>query len=234
MKVMTTPIQTCDPTLWTGRYGRVMGDSAVFHLRYTRGRLWPVVLWETDSETVTCCAEDSMTARELVATVARAKRHGGGDGGGSFLINEYGKIIVPASDGDGRRFLAGRINGPLLFDNPLLPGTSIDFGDAGKCRNGDPWNLPYVGVPYHLHRNGRIYFYQYDDEGGHSVHPPKQDPDLIRAIRRLRPYGPVRILVTPGGLVLTKVPSGAQTLSEESWLPVFVGRINFNFWFEEE
>jgi hypothetical protein len=227
MNVMTTAVQACEPTLWTGRYGRVMGDSAVFHLRYARGRLWPVVIWETDSEIVTCHAADSMAARELVATVARAKRHAGGDGGGSFLINEYGKIIVPASDGDGRRFLAGRINVPLLFDNPLLSGTSIDLGDAGNCRNGDSWNLPYVGVPYHLHRNGRIYFYQYDDQGGHSVHPPKQDLELIRAIRHLRPYGPVRILVTPGGLVLTKISSGMQTSPEESWQPVFVGISTF-------
>jgi hypothetical protein len=234
MNVTTTAFQACEPILWTGRYGRVMGDSAVFHLRYTNGRLWPVLIWETDSGIVTCRAMDSVATRELVAAVARAKRHAGGDGGGSFLINEYGKILVPASDGDGRRFLAGRINVPLLFDNPLVPEMPIDLGAEGNWENGDSWNLPYVGIPYHLHRNGRIYFYQYDEQGGRSIHPPKQDLALIRAIRNLRPHGPVRILVTPGGLVLTKLPSGASPLPEESWQPVFVGRVNFNLWFEEE
>jgi hypothetical protein len=233
MNVMTTAFRACEPTVWTGRYGRV-GDSAVFHLRYTDGRLWPVVIWETTSKIVTCCAVDSGTTRELVATVARAKRHAGGDGGGSFLINEYGKIIVPAGDGVGLRFLAGRIDVPVLFDNRLVPGTTIDLGDEGDCQNGDSWNLPYVGMPYHLHRNGGIYFFQYDDQGGRSIHPPKQDLELIRAIRNVRPYGPVRILVTPGGLVLTKIPSGTHAFPEESWQPVFVGKINFNAWFEEE
>jgi len=234
MKVITTAFQACEPTLWTGRYARIMGDSAVFHLRYTNGRLWPVLIWETNSEIVTCRAMDSVTTRELVAAVACAKRHAGGDGGGSFLINEYGKILVPASDGDGRRFLAGRIGVPLLFDNPMMPGTPIDLGDEGDCEIGDSWNLPYVGIPYHLHRNGRIYFYQYDEHGGRSIHPPQQDVELIQAIRNLRPYGPVRVLVTPGGLVLTKIPSGTHALREESWQTVFVGRVNFNLWFEEE
>ena len=141
---------------------------------------------------------------------------------------------MPGSDGNGRRFLAGRVNVPLLFDNPLVPETPIDLGDEGDCDNGDPWNLPYVGIPYHLHRNGRIYFYQYDDQGGRSVHPPRQDLELIRAIRHLRPYGPVRMLVTHCVLVLTKIPTGTLASPDEKWRPVFVGKVNFNFWFEEE
>jgi hypothetical protein len=234
MNVRAAAFQACEPTLWTGRYGRVMGDSAVFHLRYTNGHLWPVLIWETDSEIMTCRAMDGVATRELVAAVARAKRHSGGDGGGSFLINEYGKILVPASDGGGRRFLAGRMNVPLLFENPVAPEKPIDLGDQSEYENGDSWNLPYVGIPYHLHRNGRIYFYQYDEQGGRSIHPPNQDLELIRRVRNLRPYGPVRILVTPGGLVLTKVPSGTRALSEENWQPVFVGRVNFKLWFDEE
>lgn len=234
MNVTTNAFQACHPILWTGRYGRVMGDSAVFHLRYMNGRLWPVLIWETDLGIVTCRAMDSFATGELVAAVALAKRHSGGDGGGSFLINEYGKVLVPASDGDGRRFLAGRINVPLQFENPLVPEAPIDLGDDGNLGNGDTWNWPYIGIPYHLHRNGRIYFYQYDEQGGRSIYPPRQDRELIRAIRNLRPYGPVRILVTPGGLVLTKSPSGTRALPEECWRPVFVGRVNFNLWFEEE
>ena len=63
MNVITAAFHACEPTLWTGRYGRVMGDSAVFHLRYTNGRLWPVLLWEADSEVITCRAIDSVVAR---------------------------------------------------------------------------------------------------------------------------------------------------------------------------
>jgi len=212
----------------------VMGDAAVFHLRYVGGRLWPVLIWETESGTATCRALDSGATRELAAAVERAKRHAGGEGGGSFLINEFGKVLVPASDGDGRRFLAGRLNGRLHFENPFSPQKPIDLGDPKGLKHGDVWNLPYVGIPYHLHRNGRLYFFQYDAQGGRSAYPSQQDFELITAIRNLRPYGAVRILVTSGGLVLTKVPDARNAIPEARWRTVFVGRVNFNRWFEEE
>ena len=47
MNVFTTQFHACEPMPWKGRYGRVMGDRAVFHLRRIDGRLWPVLLWET-------------------------------------------------------------------------------------------------------------------------------------------------------------------------------------------
>jgi hypothetical protein len=234
MNVVTTQFHACQPKLWNGRYGRVMGDGAVFHLRHTDGHLWPVLIWETDAGVATCRAIDCAATVGLVDAVAQAKRQVGGEGGGSFLINEYGKVLVPASDGGGRRFLAGCLNGRLLFENPFVPEEPIDLGDDETLQNGDPWKLPYIGIPYHLHRGGRIYFYQHDERGGRSIYPPQQDFELIHAIRKLRPYGPVRIVVTPGGLVLTKVPPGIRTQSEDSWQPVFVGSINPNSWFEEE
>jgi len=211
-----------------------MGDCAVFHLRYTKGRLWPVLIWETDDGIATCRAIDCVATIDLVDAVARAKRSAGGEGGGSFLINEYGKVLVPASDGDGRRFLAGRLEGTLLFENPFLPEEPIDLGLHEPLENGDPWKLPYIGIPYHLHRRGNIYFYQNDESGGRSIFPPQQDSQLIRAIRNVRPYGPVRFLVNPAGLVLTKIPSNIHRRSEDHWEPVFVGSINPNLWFKEE
>ena len=234
MPVLTTQFHACRPTPWHGRYGRVMGDSGVFHLRYTDGRLWPVVLWETEEGAATCRAIECAAALGLVEAVAQIKRSRGGEGGGSFLINEHGKVLVPASDGGGQRFLAGRLDGRLLFENPFRPAEPIDLRDDTRLENGDPWKLPYVGIPYHLHRGGRIYFYQQDESGGRSIYPRQQDFELIHAIRKLRPYGPVRILVTPGGLVLTKLPPDGRTLSEDRWEPVFVGAINPMVWFEEE
>lgn len=234
MNVFTTQFHACEPMPWKGRYGRVMGDSAVFHLRRIDGCLWPVLLWESDAGLASCRAIDCPATGELVNAVARAKRHAGGEGGGSFLIDEYGKVLVPASDGDGRRFLAGRLNGRLLFENPFLPDKPIDLGDDEILENGDAWKLPYIGIPYHLHRSDRIYFYQQDEVGGRSIYPPQQDFELIYAVRKLRPYGPVRILVTPGGLVLTKLPPDSRTVSEGRWKPVFVGAINPKIWFEEE
>lgn len=234
MNVVTTQFRASNPVPWNGRYGRVMGDGAVFHLRYAGGRLWPVLLWKTDEGVATCRAINCAASAKLAEAVARAKRQAGGEGGGSFLINEYGQVLVPATEGGGRRFLVGRLNGMILFENPFVPGGVIDLGDAELLENGDPWKLPYVGIPYHLHRRGDIYFYQQDESGGRVVYPPRQDYELIRAIRDVRPYGPVRILVNPAGLVLTKVPSGAHPQSEDDWQPVFVGSINPSLWFDEE
>lgn len=234
MNIVTTQFRACPTMPWNGRYGRVMDDSAVFYLRDAEGRLWPVLLWETEAGLASCRAIDCDATVALVDAVARAKRHAGGNGGGSFLIDEYGKVLVPASDGGGRRFLAGRIKGRLLFENPFLPKEPIDLANNKTLGNNDPWRLPYIGIPYHLNRGGRIYFYQHDENGGRSIYPPQQDLELIRAIRNVRPYGPVRIVVTPGGLVLTKVPSGIRARSQDRWRAVFVGTINPNLWFEEE
>lgn len=234
MNVVATQFRARHPMPWEGRYGRVIGDTTVFHLRHVGERLWPVLLWKTDEGVATCRAVECSAAVKLAEAVARAKRQAGGDGGGSFLINEYGQVLVPATEGGGRRFLVGRLDGTLLFENPLAPGETIDLGDAELLKSGDPWGLPYVGVPYHLHRRGNIYFYRHDESGGRVVSPPRQDYGLIRAIRNVRPYGPVCILVNPAGLVLTKVPSGAYPQSEDDWQSVFVGSINPNLWFEEE
>src|SRR5688572_7591282 len=111
MSVVTTQFQTWPLMPWNGRYARVIGDTSVFHLRHTGGRLWPVLDWETDAGIATCRAVECAAAGELVSAVAKAKRHFGGSGAGSFLINEFGKVLVPASDGAGQRLLAGRLNG---------------------------------------------------------------------------------------------------------------------------
>lgn len=233
MNAIEAEFEECQITPWKGRYARVMGEATVFHLRRTNRGRWPMLVWETDGGRVQCPAIDCPAARRLVGAIAGAKKYAGGEGGGSFVIDEYGRIIVPASDGGGQRFLVGRLNGRLVFENPLSPEEPIDLGDDGGLKLGDIWKGPYVGIPYHLHRTSQIYFYQQDEEGGRSIYPPQQDFELIRAIRNLRPFGAVRIVVTPGGLVLTKVSSGMWQ-SEDQWKPVFVRAINFNFWFEEE
>jgi len=82
MSGVTARFHTCQPMPWHGRYGRVMGDSGVFHLRYTGGHLWPVLIWETDAGAATCRAIDCAAAVGLVDSVARIKRCFGGGGGG--------------------------------------------------------------------------------------------------------------------------------------------------------
>src|SRR5262245_34503150 len=134
----------CRPKEWTGRYARIPGDCRVFHVKEVNGRPWPVILWETADGRATCKAVRCDAAAELAESVARAKRHAGGNGGGAFVINEFGQVLVPASDGRGERYLAGRLDGRLLFENPFCPDQPIDLGDDRHLQPGDPWKLPYL------------------------------------------------------------------------------------------
>ena len=234
MTTAETMFVPCEPRFWNGRYDRVPGDSAVFHLRYHDGRLRPVIVWPCDDKVATCPAVECAAADELAMAVAEAKRFAGGTGGGSFLINEFGQVLVPSSDGDGIRLLAGCLSGSLLFENPFAPEEPIDLFNERNFRNGDRWTLPYVGMLYNLHLRGYIYYYHQDEHGGRSAYPPRQDEQLVQALRRVRTSGPIRFLVTYGGLVLTKVLSDTGWEPEQTWQPIFVGAINRELWFEKE
>jgi hypothetical protein len=224
----------CSPSPWTGRYARIPGDRSVFHLQTNGGRWCPVILWRWEDGLGTCVAIDLPAVRQLTDAVAAAKQQLGGTGGGTFQINEFGQVLVPASDTSGRRLLVGELNGSILFKDPFQDDMIIDLGDVRGLRCGDSWPKPYVGCWYNLNRRSQIYFYRTDGEGAVSEYPPAQDADLIRALRAVRRTGPVRFIVNPYGVVLTKRPPHGRWQAEEEWEPVFVGRINLNRWFKKE
>lgn len=234
MSIQTSVFQSIKATEWRGRYARIPGDNTVFHLISINGRMWPTILWDTDDGIGTCAACECSAAAELAQAVEAAKRKLGGTGGGSFVINEFGQVLVPASDGSYRILLAGELKGRLLFENPFDEDAPIDLGDSSYLQPGDPWKLPYVGFPFNLNRSSKIYFYHMDDEGGQSVYPRQQDRSLVQSFRALRRTGAVRFIVNPFGMVLTKCPVQNERSPEEEWQPFYVGRINVNMWFEKE
>jgi hypothetical protein len=191
---------------WKGRYARIPGDTA-FHVE---------------------------GINSLIKSVVSAKRKMGGRGGGSFQINEFGQVIVPASDGSGRRLFVGEIKGPILFENPLENNCFLDLSKVYGLKKGDTWTLPYVGIPYNLNKRSKIYFYRNYEEGGKSEYPVRQDQQLIGALREIRRYGGIRFIVNPFGIVLTKKPPEGKWEMDEKWTPVYVGRINYNSWFQKE
>jgi hypothetical protein len=225
---------TCRARSWEGRYARIPGDRTVFHIQTSSGRLCPVILWHREDGVGTCAAVDAPAVRQLTQAVTAAKQQLGGGGGGSFQINEFGQVLVPASDGSGRRLLVGELNGSLIFQDPFDDNGLIDLSDTSGLRCGDPWPKPYVGFPYNLSKRSQIYFYRMDDEGGGSVYPGTQDTDLVRALRSVRRFGAARFVVNHAGVVLTKRPPDGGWSAEEQWEPVYVGRINLNCWFAKE
>jgi len=219
---------------WKGRYARIPGDRSVFHIQTFGGRWCPVVLWHRADGVGTCVAIDGPGVRQLTDAITAAKRQLGGTGGGSFQINEFGQVLVPAGDAIGRRLVVGEVSGPLLFKDPFADDRVIDLSDTAGLRCGDPWPKPYVGFPYNLNKRSQIYFYRMDAEGGGSVYPRAQDTDLVNALRMIRRFGAARFVVNHAGVVLTKRPPDGRTSAEEKWEPVFVGRIKPKCWFDKE
>lgn len=227
---------SCSPRTWSGRYSRVVGGT-VWKVRNTDRGLWPLVEWSRDDTTLDCLAAQESAAKQLANAVVEGKRWLGGSGTGSFLINEFGQVIVPSSDGDGRRAIVGELEGELLLENPLSESSKdrwISLFEVDDLSPGDAWPWPYLGAQYNLNKWTKIYYYNQNDSGGTSEYPPIQDEDLIRALRTIRRSGPVRFVVTQHGIVLTKRPAGAAWQPEEGWEQVFVGRINRNKWFRKE
>lgn len=206
----------------------------MFHIQIVDGRWSPVILWQRDDGIGRCEALDSPAVRRLTDAVMSAKRQLGGTGGGSFQINEFGQVVVPASDNSGRRVLVGEITGSLIFKDPFEDDSLIDLGDVKGMSCGDRWSKPYVGCPYNLSGRSRIYFYRMNDEGGSSEYPRTQDEELIRALRTVRRSGAARFIVNHHGIVLTKRPPNSGWQAEEQWEAVFVGRINPKRWFDKE
>lgn len=222
------------PRVWTGRYARIPGDTPVFHLKTIQGSLTPVVYLCQDDERATCHACNSKTVQKLSVSVSSAKQLLSGHSGGSFQINEFGQVLVPAS-GTYKRMLVGEVSGELRFHNPFEEGETFSLNDDDGLKTGDEWPGPYVGMPYNLNGRSRIYYWLQGAEDGRSVYPPCQDHELIRRIRAIRRSGAVKFIVNYCGIVLTKIPPpGEWTGDEEMWTPVYVGRINYAMWFQKE
>jgi hypothetical protein len=224
----------CRPKAWDGRYARIPGDRSVFHIQTHGGRLYPVIFWHREDGVGTCAAIDSPGVRQLTEAVTAAKRQLGGTGGGSFQINEFGQVLVPASDNSGRRLLIGEVSEAICFQDPFTDNGLVDLSDVGTLRCGDPWPKPYVGIPHNLSGRSKIYFYRMNQDGGASDYPRTQDEELIRALRTIRRSGAARFIVNPAGVVLTKRPPESGWSAEEQWEAVFVGRINLSRWFDKE
>ncbi|MBC7363220.1 MAG: hypothetical protein H5U07_01595 [Candidatus Aminicenantes bacterium] len=179
----------------------------------------------------------------MAEAINEAKRILGSYGGGVFSINEYGQVIVPSVDGDGRRILVGEIEGPILLHNPFSESKNdkwINIADDSGLKCGDRWPFPYLGVVYRLSKNNQIYYTEETEDEIRAVFASVTDEQLVKKLRSIRPYGPVRFLVNPYGIVLTKKAPrlhriyGYTFYEDRNWEPTYVGRINYNKWFPKE
>jgi hypothetical protein len=214
---------------WVGRYCRIPGDLSVFKVVFTGGRYVIQAFIETVEGRVTFETAQTQGTEQLISAINAVKWRYNHQPGGSFVVNEYGQVLVPTRAG--KRFCVGKITGVMLLRN-VDTQEIVDLSDDAGLRPGDPWDLPYVGLAYRLSCRSQIYYW--DKTNGRSIKPHTQDWDLIHQLRTVRRYGAVRFLVNPYGLVLTKIPKGAFDPDGDQWQPVYVGRIDYDKWFMEE
>ena len=219
-----------DTIPYARRYSRIPGDTTVFHVVDAhRDPAVEVRWWEGDDLLHARLCPNTETHR-LANAVVEAKASLGGTGGGGFLIDEFGRVIVPSPNGEGRRVLCGIWEGPLVFEHP--DGYEWDAFDDSGLTAGDRWDGPYVGSAYNLSNASEIYWWDRSEETKEL--PKAQDHELVRRIRSVRRRGAVRFIAAPGGIVLTKVPDDSgewDPEAEEDWVPVYVGRIDPARWF---
>jgi hypothetical protein len=222
----------CRPKKWAGRYARIPGKTSVFHVRHCDRAWQTVVEWRDGYDTATCTMVSGAAARALATAVCAAKQRAGAGSGGAFQVNEFGQVLVPVSDEAECCVLVGEWHGPLRFENPFEVGRTFDLSSAAGLSAGDPWPMPYVGIPHKLCADGGIAFARL---GTLALRPPRQDPQLIYALTRVRGSGGCRFIVTAGGIVLTKAqPPRRSWTSDDGARPVYVGRVDFTRWFAKE
>jgi len=125
----------------------VPGETTAFHLRFIKGNWWPVVEWRIGDETASCAMVDEGHVAVLVGAVNAGKSNLGAPSGGAFLIDEYGRVLVPASDRDRLHVtVVAECTGPLRFHDVFSAGEPFDLYDDRGLRCGDPWNRPCVGL----------------------------------------------------------------------------------------
>ena len=224
-----TPIA---PRRWLGRYARIPGDGTAFHVRLIVGRWWPTVDWTVGYETAQCPMVDVDGAADLADAVNRGKRFLRGSAGGTFLVNEYGQVLVPSQSGDGNVAMVGECAGSMTFQDLLMGRGLCDLTDDQGLMSGAKWELPYIGIVHQLSQRNEIYFWHQGRAGSWKVTPRAQDGALVNALRGIRPHGAVRFIATFGGLILTKVPIGGW--KSPRWEPRFVGRVDYKRWFPKE
>ena len=95
----------------------------------------------------------------LVEMVNRIKKEVNATPGGTFYLNEYRQVIVPAGD-PSTYFYAGDYEKDLIFDfeGKKLCGLPVDL-KGNELKPGDTWVGPHAGIPYTLKAGAKDIYY---------------------------------------------------------------------------
>lgn len=215
------PLNIFDPIRnWNGFYCRPVGREPGFTVT-ARNEIRIVANTGNDRNLLLAdmAAPDVM---KLALAINLCKLACGGHAGGSFVINEFGIVIVPCSTAGLK--VVGRWNGPLPFRDENGRDCCLDK----EMTPGDPWPYPYLGMRYRLSSGNRIYRILYDGDDEHLEYLPCRYRRLIDNLRAIRPYGTMTFLVNPFGAVLAKKKEDDPEDSAR-----YAGKLDYEHWFPD-
>lgn len=169
---------------------------------------------------------------ELVKMVNQVKLDAGQAPNGSFYINEYKQVIVPAV-GSSDYWLAGKYEQALRFEfeGKIISGEPVDL-EGNPLSPGDTWVGPHPGIPYILAAGGNdIKFHmQIRPNVEKEVKLSKAiGPDAAKAvagaIRAIRGFTGGRFYVNEFGSMFTPIQEGWETNY------IYVGQLDLGKWF---
>lgn len=219
-----TPLTPARP--WVGRYSRIPGKEPAFHVSAT-GVITAQWTDHVEDELLTAKIQDSAAATAMVKALNETKSAHTEKPGGSFLINEYGQVICPVA-GSRDRYLVGDLQGVPLFVHPVNGGI-LSLAPPKTTSAGAVWRGPYIGMKFNLSHDDRIYFNHETEDTKTKIWLKAANPELIRALRKVRPGGGISFVVNLHGAVFTKVENNLG-----NWIPVFVAYINLSNWYPRE
>jgi hypothetical protein len=209
-----------NPTEYKGYYNKIEGSTTTFHVNRDN-RVY--IKWNDNSLGYTLESDlKSKISIELGDRINSIKESMTGNPGGSFVINEFGRIISPIRNSN-KRFLIGTLDGIPKFHHPYTDKLFTLENDE-NLKLGDEWNKPYVGVIYNLHNENGIYRAYVTQDTKKFIYLKTKYLELENNLRALRYSGPVRFIVNLHGIVLTKVNDK----------PVYVMKIDYIKWFEDD
>ncbi len=169
---------------------------------------------------------------ELVNMVNQVKLETGSAPFGSFYINEYKQVVVPAT-GASDYFLAGRYETPLRFgfEGKTISGEPVDL-DGQPLSPGDTWVGPHPGIPYVLCAGGNDIKFtmsprpnvQKDVKLSKTIGKEKAQA-VARKLQAIKGYLGGRFYVNEFGAIFAPMSEGWDVNY------VYVGQLDLDNWF---
>lgn len=169
---------------------------------------------------------------ELAQMVNHVKVKASGKPNGSFYINEYDQVIVPAI-GSNEYYLAGVYTKRLhfKFEGKVISGAPVNW-EGQQLQPGAEWVGPHAGIPYTLVAGGDDVYYQYSPRPDvtrkvklSKVIGARDAAAVAEQIRSVKGFQGGRFYVNEFHAIFTPLSDAGELTY------VYIGQLDLNKWF---